>query len=395
MSQTEEEMEYPEWRSATGTGTTPAVPVQDSVSSNGVKRWVPLLLCLLLPTGLAVTGGSFYVWRKMTGDNEPILRSAVEFRSNAGHLDKAWFREYTGLSNPQVNSVTVQNIKDKLAFVGQIRRMGKPDRHLWDDGVDFEVEERVPVFRYMYRDSKSAKEKLHLVDRDGVVYQGAKYKPEFLDNLPWLMNAKPVLPVVPVVPEKPKADAKAKEKGKTSSAASAKTPAKKTEAPSATPPEKPKEPDPLPRIPGVREMAMLVDLARRNTPEFYKNWEYISAEEFTEGNPKFTNAHIRVRLRSAKISAGAPRLRDLVFSADPEQYAFEFSAYASPEVRTWIVRQLAELGSRESPLFDLWLSLADKTGANAANPVKQVHLIPVMPPVVTSNAKPATLPGTL
>jgi hypothetical protein len=210
------------------------------------------------------------------------------------------------------------------------------------------------------------------VDAEGVVYAGVGYSEEFLETLPWLVKAVPVVAAKPkpenTVPAKPN-DAKP------DAAKLAKVPAK---------------PEPVvhPRIPGVREMAMLVELARRNSPEICNQWDTVSAEEFVEGRTDFPGAHIRVRLRPAKVRVGGSRVRDIVFSADPSRYGFEFSAYTTPKVRAWVSQELAQANSRETPLFDLCLFYEDRhstTGA-AVVPVKQVRLVPVITPVVNPAA---------
>lgn len=302
---------------------------------------IGLLLLLLVFIGVAGLGG-LYVWDEIVSGNAPVARFSVNFRNDAGFLDRDWFLAHTGLANPGHAAPGVLEIEKKLNAVGQIRRVKNIRRHIDDGGVDVEIEERTPVFRIRYNASAAigAPPATYVVDDTGVVYPGINYGPEVLNKLPWLVGAHPRVP----------AAAKAR----------------------------PAAANALPIVPGGAEMAALIALARRESPDFFRRWESISAAEFKDGNPAHAGAYIRVRLRPSANAARMADLRDIVFSAAPEKFEFEFAAYASMELRARVVAALRKANPSKTPLFDLCLFFEDKSGAETGQPAaKQARLIPV------------------
>ena len=361
MNEPREEMEFPQGRHLSSSTPAP-IPAPVAVVRRERPLWPRILSGLFV---LGALGAGIFIWHEfIAGEDVPVSRFAVSFHSDAGHLNRNWFLDYTGLSKPEAGGVSAREVEKKLADAGQVRRIKKFLPHFFDDGLEVEVEERVPVFRYMYRTPDTGAAVLHLVDGEGVVYRGVGYDGEFLKTLPWLVNAVPVLPmasVKPVVAKQSNAKPSAAKQDK------------------GIEEQKPVAP---PRIPGVREMALLVDIARRNSPELFSQWETISAEEFVEGRSDFPGAHIRVRMRPSALPVKGSRVREIVFSADPKRFGFEFSAYTTPKVRDWVTRRLAKADAQETPLFDLCLFFEDRnqTTDPFASHIKQVHLVPVMSP---------------
>jgi hypothetical protein len=204
MKQPEDEMEFPQgWRPAATEAASPipAAAATPFATPRRQRRWLPLLLFLLL-LSLTMSGG-FFAWQNWFAENNAtISRFAVNFSSNNGRLDKDWFLEYTNLNNPRAGNVGIQDIRAKLATVGQIRRVINCSPHLFDDGATIELEERIPVFRCIYQPDEKTKGEVRLVDAEGFVYKGVKYSAEHLNSLPWLLNTKPIEPPPPSQPPK-------------------------------------------------------------------------------------------------------------------------------------------------------------------------------------------------
>jgi hypothetical protein len=337
MTHPKDDMDFPQsWRALAGAGVsrpTPAV-VTPIARRRGFRNRVPFLFFLLLigVAGVAV----FFAWEELIGGPKvTVSRHAVSFKSDSGHLDLKWFLEYAGFNSPGKGGVSVDDIERKLSTAGQVQKLKRVRRHVSDNGVDVEVQERVPVFRYKEDapEGHASAAGLRLVGTDGVIYEPQKYSKAFVETLPWLAHAAPVPP---------------------------------------------KDGSGLPVVPGIQELTKFVALARQNNPDFARQWEHLSVENFQEGRPEFHGAFIRVRLRREATFANGAYVRDLVFSADPARFEFEFSAYTTPKLHAWVRGWLGQSNPQKTPSFDLCFFFTDRSNTSGLPSTRQARLLPVL-----------------
>lgn len=188
---------------------------------------------------------------------EPVSVSVIDFASD-GVLDLAWMKEHFPLDgNTSALAFDVHALKRKLEAVGQIREaqvsLSLPDRLI------VRVEERKPLLRARVQMSGGIVTTV-LISGDGVVYEGARYPIETIRNLPGLTGVRFQWTGSGFLP-----------------------------------------------IEAMRTVAPLLEQARSEFPELYRNWQWISLAEFS-GDPEAPFALITVKSFEADRIIFAPRV---------------------------------------------------------------------------------------
>ncbi|MDR2862697.1 MAG: hypothetical protein LBV54_02285 [Puniceicoccales bacterium] len=307
----------------------PSSAAAPTSTHSGKRRfWRWFKLALLLAGGGAVVALGALAWQELSPSRTGvILRSAVRFDTNE-QLTKEWFLEFSGLT-ANISRASIFDIDEKLRSVGQIKKV-RINRHLTDDGIDVKVEERTPVLRMDARLPNGSIE-VRAIAADGVIYKGINYGPLVFRNLPLLTDARPVK----------------QENGR------------------------------FQIVPGMDAVARLLQLARRNNPDLYQEWESVSVREFRNGDAGAPGACIRIRMRESRMPpVDRPRIREVIFSANAKDFEDEYLRfYANTQVRALVGTALRKMDIAHFPLYDWYLCLENKT--DQKNPQKEPRLIPV------------------
>jgi hypothetical protein len=237
------------------------------------KRLLGLTKALALAVILAAIGG--VVWFvdeifqpdsgpiDITGPGKPV--SNLVFVTN-GVLHKRWFENWFGpLRGRTLMELDIQKIQSDLKQESQISFV-RVSRE-FPETLKIEIQERKPILRLCLR-SKTKGEQTWLVSSDGSLYLGTCYSNASLVHLPFL-NLNPALLQMSM-------DGKGYKK-----------------------------------LEGITAVAPLLEIARRDYPGFYQNWQIVSYERPHDDDP---GAHIHIK--SGKV-------RNLRFA--PQDFAAQLS----------------------------------------------------------------------
>ncbi|MDR2983185.1 MAG: hypothetical protein LBV12_13215 [Puniceicoccales bacterium] len=291
-----------------------------------IRKWIQAALLLVF---FGLVGVIFvFAWKEIGIDAEtpPYTGAAVRFETNQA-LTRDWFLNYTGIDSGKV--LGIFEIKDKLSQLGQIKHASV--QKLPTGELEVKITERMPILK-MRALLPDGSEVNRVIAEDGIVYEGINYGDMVYRNIPWLTGSRP----------------RRSEKGS------------------------------YDEIKGIDVVAKLLKAARQSNPTLYLEWEEVSVREFVDGDPDSPGACLRIRLRENSQPPDAPHLREVVFSASEGECLREFyNFYAMPGFLDQILDILKKKNKAQYPLFDLYLSLENKTDPN--RPKKEPRLIPVPP----------------
>ena len=209
----------------------------------------------------------------LTGPSVQV--SDITFNSD-GALNSQWFNNWFGpLRSRTLMDLNIEDIQSELMNEPQII-FARVSRN-FPSTLEIDIRERKPILRLCLR-SKSDGEQIWLVSKDGLPYKGQCYRRSSLSHLPFL-NLDPSLL---------KLDSK--KKG-------------------------------FKLLVGVSEIAPLLELARKDYPGFYRDWQIVSYHRPYDRDP---GAHVSIKSKSVKKLRFAPfdynnQLRRLKFLfSDPK-----------------------------------------------------------------------------
>lgn len=223
------------------------------------KRMLFLSKIFILLVVLASVGAGVWLLHKRTSiDSGPfdltgpgLAISKVSFSSD-GVLRPDWFKNWFGpLRNRTLMDIDIVQLQKDLLNEKQIS-FARVSR-IFPDTLKIEVSEKVPVLRLCLR-TKLKGEETWIVGTDGSLYLGSGYGAPSLAHLPFLkINPKFLIPLP-------------NEEG-------------------------------YRNLQDIPKIAPLLDLARREFPGLYQDWQIVSYERPNDNDP---GAHIMIKSRKVK-----------------------------------------------------------------------------------------------
>ncbi|MDR0536019.1 MAG: hypothetical protein LBG65_06715 [Puniceicoccales bacterium] len=321
----------------------------------------------------------FFAWEygETLSTRAPVPARLSSFKSSEPFLTETWFKQ--NILAPKGSApLTSGQVLEKLYKLEQIKHASFTPQ-LDGNDIKFSVWERTPAFRYVQKGSNGPI--MRFVDNEGVIYSAINYPSTLRRQLPEIRD----------IPESEITLPEENEDKKTSPNPHPQTSAhtaKKDDAPS------PPTPMALSAIRGGATLAMFAKIAAQTLGDEMQKWLCISARDYRALPPaigtesasaptfyqvKRPPVYIRVILDPQRQPFPMPagtRLRQLVFSAEPERFARELREYAKSGVRQWITTKMTQESAQFSQ-FDLCM-YEEKTSPGTNQSQRVVLLRPVI-----------------
>ncbi len=204
-----------------------------------------LLLCCIVGIGFVLVKGyhSLSDWMNAVGPSRPL--KIVSFESN-GVLTREWANQISPFPwGCTLGKIDIFKIKEELESHGQVDK-AIVERH-FPETLKLRIYEVKPILRLMVKESKE-KPTLYLLDEHGSVYRGSHYPKSMIEALPFLegvqLQKKPMGGYFPII--------------------------------------------------GIEALSHLLDEARNQYPNIYKQWRSISCQRFN-GRPDAVNSAIEIK----------------------------------------------------------------------------------------------------